>query len=74
MIVHQLIELLKEQPRDALVVINGEAVNGIELQLGKVKPGYYNPEFRKNSKGKTKAVVFTKLSELSTGEVVTVCI
>ena len=68
--VSNLIEILKKQPRDALVVIENDVVIGVDLQTGKLRDGYYNPEFRENPKGKIKALRFTKRTELSTGEVV----
>jgi hypothetical protein len=69
--VRELIARLQRVDPDAHVVVAGEIVHGIELRLGRIETGYYNPVFIPG-KGKDTALVFLANSELSTGEVVSV--
>ena len=68
--VAELIEVLKRLPKDAAVFLtDGQAVTGAELVEGRVSEGYFGQQFRRHPSGKVEAVMFTHLTELSTGEV-----
>jgi hypothetical protein len=68
--VAELIEALKRLPKDAPVFLSGgQAVTGAELVDGRVSDGYFGQQFRRHPTGKVEAVMFTHLTELSTGEV-----
>lgn len=71
--VGELKRLIAYMPDSAFVVIGGEIVNGVALVTGREAAvgGYYNPIFNEAAKGKEKALMFTKCSELSNGEVIT---
>lgn len=68
--VRELIEALRRAPPDAVVVVAGDVIHGVELRRGRLTVGYYNPQFEIDPRGRDNAVVFTANAELSTGEVV----
>jgi hypothetical protein len=68
--VGELIALLTKLPKNSPVVVAGDEIYGVEVVRGRMKQGYFGRFFTKNSKGKVDAVMFTKLTEFSTGEVI----
>lgn len=72
MTVKDLIALLKDIDPKTYIVINGEVIQGIKLLDGRVKDGYYNHTFvtTQKSVNRDKALVFTRLVELTDGELV----
>lgn len=68
MTVEELIEFLKDAPRDAHVVINGEIVVGAIVMTGKVKRNFmFSDHFTVTDKGKEHALMFTHHTESSDG-------
>jgi hypothetical protein len=70
--VKELIEKLQKMDQNALVFVNVDEVTGVEEVLAKIHDGYFGKQFSYSSspgRGK-KAVTFTHLHEISTGEVV----
>lgn len=70
--VRELIEALRRAPPDAVVVVGGDVIHGVELRRGHLLFGYSNPQFRIDPYGKDNGVVFLHNAELSTGEMVSV--
>lgn len=68
--VSDLIELLRKAPPDAVVSIGGDVIHGIEVRPGHIEIGYFNPVFRFDPYGKSKAVVFLCNVEMTNGEIV----
>jgi len=68
MTVEDLIEFLKDAPRDAHVVIGGEIVSGAIVLTGKVKRNFmFSDHFTVTDKGKDHALMFTHHTEFSDG-------
>jgi hypothetical protein len=64
----ELIKMLKTFDRDAEIVIGGAYVTGVEQVVGRrSKPLLGEDRFYKTDKGHDKAIVFTKLDEMSDG-------
>lgn len=70
--VGQLKEFLAEfdVPDDAVIAVLGEVVTGCELRKGRIRNGHMSTNFHIAEKGKERAIMFTRVTELSTGEIV----
>jgi hypothetical protein len=67
--VKDLIDQLQKLDQNLLVMINNEEVTGVEIVAGKIMDGYFGKFMVRNDKSRTKAVTFTHLHELSSGDV-----
>lgn len=65
--VKQLMELLQDAPQDAFIVINDEIIHSIEVENGRDKIGYMVDPWLPLAQGKSQAVRFTAMVELSDG-------
>lgn len=67
--VWELIEALRRAPPDAVVVVAGDVIHGVELRRGRLTNGCRSPQFRIDPNGQDNAVVFTARTEMANGTV-----
>jgi hypothetical protein len=64
----ELKSFVKDLDDDAIIVINGIVAIGLSITCGKIYDNYTNTEFKENIKGKQKALMFHKWTEMSDGQ------
>ena len=72
--VKDLKKLLEDCSDNDYIVISGDVMQSVEIVTGRMREdGYLNPRFSRTPKGKDKAIMFKRFTELSDGTI-EVCI